>query len=199
VHNDIRHCDTFRDSCDDLMETCSDVHEGNSFQHYDAESVRSLVHQKVSENGVQYSPTFTERLADWAVKTQTTHSALDALIAVLKTEKGFQCLPDSSKTLLKTPKSTQFKKVHPGLYYHFGIEDHLKQILDKEENIPSCLDLAINIDGLPISKSSGSEFYPILGLIRSLRDTKPFVIGIYHGKKKPKDPNLFLSDFVNDL
>ncbi len=25
------------------------------------------------------------------------------------------------------------------------------------------------------------------------------MIGVYHGKKKPKDPNLFLSDFVNDL
>ena len=86
VHN-IRQCDTFRDSCDDLMDTCNDdVHEDNSFQHYDAEYNRSLVHQKVSENGVEYSPTVTERLADWAVTTQTTQSALDALIAVLKLE-----------------------------------------------------------------------------------------------------------------
>ena len=31
VHN-IRQCDTFCDSCDDLMETCNDdVHEDNSF------------------------------------------------------------------------------------------------------------------------------------------------------------------------
>ena len=51
VHNIIQ-CDTFRDSCDDLMDTCNDdVHENNIFQH--AEYVRSLVHQEVSENGVE--------------------------------------------------------------------------------------------------------------------------------------------------
>lgn len=56
-----------------------------------------------------------------------------------------------------------------------------------------------NIDGLPISKSSSSQLYPILCIINYVRATNNiFVIGIYHGYDKPSNFNVFLEDFVNE-
>ncbi|XP_045036587.1 uncharacterized protein LOC123466566 [Daphnia magna] len=59
--------------------------------------------------------------------------------------------------------------------------------------------LIVNVDGIPIAKSSGSPFWPILGLIVDILNSKPFLIGIYHGHSKPKNANLFLEDFVNEI
>lgn len=52
----------------------------------------------------------------------------------------------------------------------------------------------IGVDGLPISKSSGSQLWQILGKI--LDFNKVFIIGIYHGcSKKPEYASEFLEDF----
>ena len=55
------------------------------------------------------------------------------------------------------------------------------------------------MDGLPISKSSGSQFWPILGLIAGIPNSKPFLVGIFHGPSKPDDLNVFLTDFTADM
>ncbi|EFN67070.1 hypothetical protein EAG_00205, partial [Camponotus floridanus] len=56
--------------------------------------------------------------------------------------------------------------------------------------------ISINIDGLPLSKSSQRQFWPILGFIADFK--KVFVIGIYYGTEKPTDSNEFLQKFVNE-
>lgn len=61
------------------------------------------------------------------------------------------------------------------------------------------LKLQFNIDGLPIAKSSGSQLWPILGLIRNIQDCSPFSVGIYHGYKKPIDLDEYLKGFVDEL
>lgn len=55
--------------------------------------------------------------------------------------------------------------------------------------------IVFNVDGLPISRSSGGQVWPILGSIYNF--TEVFIIGIYYGQtKKPDDSNLFLEDFI---
>jgi hypothetical protein len=54
------------------------------------------------------------------------------------------------------------------------------------------------VDGLPLFKSSSTEFWPILGLIKE-SSAKPFTIGLYCGKGKPVDMSDFLRDFLNEL
>jgi len=69
------------------------------------------------------------------------------------------------------------------------------------------LPICINIDGLPISKSLGSQFWPILVCIDlhtvSKKWQKPFIVGIYHGFKKPADAYQFMdslhSFFTNEF
>lgn len=57
----------------------------------------------------------------------------------------------------------------------------------------------VNIDGLPLVKSSNSCFWAILGSIVADFYTEPFEIGVYHGLTKPNDVNEFLRPFVNDF
>lgn len=57
----------------------------------------------------------------------------------------------------------------------------------------------INIDGLPIAKSSSSQIYLILvTLFPHNHNNNVSVIGVYHGYEKPKSANDFLKDFVNE-
>lgn len=55
----------------------------------------------------------------------------------------------------------------------------------------------INIDGLPLFKSSSSQVYPILCNLVENYDLVN-VIGIYYGDEKPSDVNEFLTDFVEE-
>jgi len=57
------------------------------------------------------------------------------------------------------------------------------------------IQIVIVIDGLPLSKSSSSQFWPILGYIRPFKDSV-FIIGLYWGHEKPQDSNEFLNAFV---
>lgn len=56
----------------------------------------------------------------------------------------------------------------------------------------------ININGLPLAKSSQSQLWPILGQIYNIGINKtPFLIGAYHGYKKPKNAKDFLQEFCD--
>lgn len=90
--------------------------------------------------------------------------------------------------------------VPPGSNYHFGITNSLKnieQFLNFNEEI---VKIVIGIDGLPLTKSSNSAFWPILGYIRH-PSSKPYVflIGLYWGNQKAIESNIYLSKLVNEL
>ena len=61
------------------------------------------------------------------------------------------------------------------------------------------LQLILNVNGLPIAKSSGSQLWPILVKIRNFPNSKPFIIGLFHGNEKPGDVNEYLSALVEEL
>ena len=74
--------------------------------------------------------------------------------------------------------------VDNGFYYHFGLDRNIVQMLEKM-GVNSLknneLLLQFNIDGLPIAKSTNSQLWPILGMIRNVPGFIPFSVGIYHG------------------
>lgn len=144
--------------------------------------------------------TFSEKLQNWSIEFKINHNALQVLLSILRETPTFQNLPKDPRTFLMTPKTTIMRVVQPGLYYHFGILNSLNNIFNKQLSVPLTIKLAINIDGLPLSKSSGSQLYPILGIVK---DYKPlnnivFPIGIYHGQEKPCCFNNFLEEFVSE-
>ena len=62
------------------------------------------------------------------------------------------------------------------------------------------LKIQINIDGIPLFKSSFLQFWPFLGMLMETKNKlEPFVIGVFKGTSKPKDLVLYLSTFVEEM
>lgn len=121
---------------------------------------------------------------------------VNALLKDIRKHKCFKnVFPSDVRTILGTPKSTPVKNVPPGEYYHEGLVNELVRVLSKYdiENI----DLTLNIDGLPLSKFSGQQLWPILISVAGIQGE--IMVGAYCGYKKPDDINLFLEEFVSEV
>lgn len=120
-----------------------------------------------------------------------SHYTANKLLEILR-KHGNTNLPRDVRSLVDTPRNASVKitVIGNGHYAHFGflsvLERSIKLYFDfiKSDKIK----LNINVDGLPISKSSGSQFWPILASIEGIHIyTSPFIIGVYHGMSKPSD------------
>lgn len=129
-----------------------------------------------------------------------THIAVTEILAIFR-ENGFLNLPKDARTLLKTPAKSSISKFANGSYAHIGMAKslmHQLPLIDTNVSVESLL-IDINIDGLPISRSSSTAFWPILGVIRNVGfDLPPFLIGIYQGEAKPSSSSEFLDPFVTE-
>jgi len=138
------------------------------------------------------------------VEQNSAHNTANELLAILR-KHGHVDLPNDVRVLLTTSRnaSANIKSLGNGHYIHFGIASTLKRFIQIYSNKfikGNEIKLNINIDGLPLSKSSGSQFWPIMASIEDIDVyTLPFIISIYHGMCKPNDANDFLLDFVNDF
>jgi hypothetical protein len=135
------------------------------------------------DSDVDDSNTFKEHLAQSAVSNHVTQTALSALLSVLKGHKCFSQLPSNSRTLLKTLRKTVTRIVSPGHYVHFGLKSGIHSTLEKLDLELGSVSLQISIDGIPISKSSGGQFRPVLCYL-SPHQCPPFEVGIYYGSEK---------------
>ncbi len=135
----------------------------------------------------------------WALTWGIKQNAVDALLKIFRLFEWGLSLPKTARTLLKTPrKVTGIKSVPPGKYFHFGILNSLLRVIGsmRERDIPSTVEILINVDGIPISKSSGDQFWPILGKIGNGKNQSVFIIGLYYGITKPENCDDYLADFV---
>ena len=137
----------------------------------------------------------------WAVEHNMTFAALRDLLQLLN-NFDFH-LPKDPRTLIASLKSCdeKIKSLAGGSYYHFGIENGLGiHLNNKIEDFSRLLQIQINIDGIPLFKSSSLQFWPILGrLMETKNKLEPFVIGVFEGTSKPKEPVLYLSVFVEEI
>lgn len=82
--------------------------------------------------------------------------------------------------------------------HYFGIEKGIRHVLHSMNPLPDAINLQVNIDGLPLFKSSNQQFWPILGLVEEDKTKQPFVIALYLGSQKPDNVNQFLEIFVDE-
>lgn len=139
---------------------------------------------------------FKNDLRLWAIQKNISQTVLKDLISILN-KRFVNILPSDPRTILQTATEVCLKIFDGGEYWHNGIIIPLTKILQNLDYVPENVYLNVNLDGLPIFKSSKFEFWPILANMHEI-DDDPFIIGIYYGKGKPKDINLFLEDFVNE-
>lgn len=123
-----------------------------------------------------------EELQNWGIEHQIKHTAINALLKILKIFIPNNALPKDARTLLKTPSKIAISS-NPeldGKYWHRGLQIGLLESLKNVETLPASILLNINIDGLPISKSTTTNFWPILV---NLHETKqvPFAVGVFCG------------------
>ncbi|XP_046386311.1 uncharacterized protein LOC124165677 isoform X1 [Ischnura elegans] len=141
--------------------------------------------------------TFRNELSTWA--SDIPQSKVNSLLKILKSCPYLKELPSDCRTLLKTPRHTEVRKMGCGVYAHLGLRCLLLDILQNNYKIVDSISLQINVDGLPISKSSGSQLWPILIAIVELPEIIPFPVGVYHGKEKPESCDDFMGNFIDEL
>lgn len=143
----------------------------------------------------------TSFIKTWHVKHKITREASDDLLHGLHSITGYN-IPVTIRSIINTPRNNKNVVDHEsGKFIYYGIE---KALLDRFIHIDvlkisSTLDLYINVDGLPIFKSSKSEFWPILGKVLHIPCfAEPFIIAIYHGISKPSSLDQYLHDFCKE-
>ena len=148
-------------------------------------------------NDTAHCSSLREKLQYWAITHGITHSALREILKILHTE--YPNLPLDPKTLLA---SGTVDGVIPldggGFYYHFGAACGITKWAEFTDYNNTDINLQFNIDGLPIFRSSKLQFWPILAMVISQnRKSKPFIVGLFMGNKKP--PINFLNPFVTEM
>ena len=89
----------------------------------------------------------------------------------------------------------------PGTYFHFGVKRGTINALDNRF-VPSPLskiEILLNMDGVPISKSTKKEFWPVTAQLKGLNNNSPLVVGVYSGRGKPSDVNQFVKVTIDEL
>lgn len=143
-------------------------------------------------------------LGKWAVDNHVSISSLSSLLKGLKRECCSSCtasLPADGRSLLKTDRDVSLKIQNKagGQYIHIGVEKCIQAYITSTIDDSDTLKSIANIDGLPIFKSSGLSFWPILLRIVNGNYTKPFVVGLFSGTSKPQNVNEYLSEFVSEM
>ena len=165
--------------------------EGNFDNYYGDNSSLLDISQNCPINDLK------SNLASWAVDNNISIIALTSLLKLLKTHECHNNLPADGRTLLKTPQSIDLKVVKPGNYVHIGLKIQLEKKITEMFSDFNEVELLVHFDGLPLSKSSKSSLWPILGSISGPSDV--ILIGIYHGYEKPKSPNSFIQYFIEEV
>ncbi|CAN7989636.1 unnamed protein product [Ixodes pacificus] len=141
-------------------------------------------------------------LAQWAGEHKITQRALSSLAKELKEHPCYSGIPGDSRTLLATPRRANITSVPPGSYCHFGIADSLTALLSHVvdmSSVPARLGIMFYVDGLPLTKNTHSQFWPILGKTLDVTGSGVFLVGCYHGHSKPTSVDEYLSVFIDDL
>lgn len=141
-----------------------------------------------------------ESLREWAVKNNIPNMSLGDLLQILRL--SHPDLPKDPRTLLYTETSYNIMKICGGEYFHFELSDSITKYI---KNSPTSfyetdiyLKLQINIDGLPLFRSSQHQFWPILGMFKNDDDKEPFLIGIFSGRGKPNNLHDCFSNFIQE-
>ena len=103
----------------------------------------------------------------WAIMNNVPQSVVRPLLQILG--KPLPYLPKNPRTLLQTSSSTcGIKELSGGLYYHFNqIANRITSTLPSDPLLQQdeTIYLQINVDGVPLLKSTSEQFWPILCMI----------------------------------
>ena len=142
--------------------------------------------------------TLRKKLATWATKNKCQRGAVDELLGILR-EEGHSSLPKDSRTLLATPRDVPTLERCGGQYIYLGLERGIRDILSENPSFirnNNTIQLKINVDGLPLFKSTNAQLWPILGCFGNF---PVFPIALFYGNAKPTSVEDYLDDFLQEF
>ncbi len=134
---------------------------------------------------------FEDELRQWALEYRLTHRALNGLLSILR--KQGHLLPADCRTLLATPRHNTTEPKCGGQYKYYGLEKGICRYLSQMES--NEVHLSVNVDGIPLFRSSGVQFWPILVKCGHF---DPFIVAMFSGQSKPSPLEEYLKDFVTE-
>lgn len=164
--------------------------ESEASSHDESDNDNDVIFLKSdNDRSAESCANLKDKLRFWAISFQVKQNAVNALLSILKENNPQADLPVDARTLLQTPRKCQLvpggMESDNGKYWHYGLLKVLHDALSNRVNVPEHLQLNINIDGLPMFKSSYESFWPILVNIHQLRDEiSPLIVGIFSGKSE---------------
>lgn len=189
---------------DNISGSATDNDDGTSFQNSEYNDFSVIAgdddDDDVVDDEISKNLTLRTNLKKWALLYNISHLALKDLLKIFNERfgNGSSILPEDPRTLLRTPQTVNIMPLTDGEYWHHGLETCLKKLF-RNLNEPVTISLTLNIDGLPIYKSSKIEFWPILFNIAEMPQVSAMVIGIFCGKAKTSDIDSFLTPFVDEI
>lgn len=120
--------------------------------------------------------TLREKLGEWYFKYRPSRDCFQDLLKIL-VEENIE-VPLSANAFVKKREKLCLRNVSTGFYCHFGVKN---QLLRVSSIISACqkLTIDVNIDGLPLLKSSRTQLWPILAKVVNFPNISVFPVGIY--------------------
>ncbi len=153
-----------------------------------------------SESEEDTTPMLKEELSEWASMFHVKHNAIDALLTILK-RHGHADLSQTARTLFDRSNKYEVNTRDGVDIIKLTVSEQLSKHLSKyptalTDHLQS-LDLSLNIDGLPLFKSSNLSLWPVLCSI-NLTPACIFPLCLSTAASKPKTTDFF-SDTVQEL
>ena len=196
----------------DASVTNADSDEGSVYEFIDSFSSNSFQSDNDNDNEgfladnynndnleeIDFKNNFSAQFSKWCATSNCAREKLNELLGILRSSGGHSELPKDIRTLIHTPRDISSILKCGGEYIYSGIH---KGIIETFSNYPNLknsnvIKLDLNIDGLPLSKSSKSQLWSILGSINS--SDHVFTIATFHGYSKPNPVDEFLLDFIEE-
>ncbi len=179
---------------DDYVDRVSTVFDDDDeFSDHDNDIFR---YQDIISAMYDTSASIVLKVAAIALFFKLPMTAVNAILALLRFLN--HDVPKDARTVLKTPRTGPTTND----FEHIGLRSQL--IKKITTNLASDLTtrevlLDVNIDGIPLFKSSNITSWPILVRICNFGDKRPFPVSIFCGSSKPENLNTFLSPFIGEM
>ncbi|XP_055526935.1 uncharacterized protein LOC129719563 [Wyeomyia smithii] len=99
------------------------------------------------------STSLVDDIRNWSTEFHITQAAVTSLVGVLNSHLNLN-LPNDARTIMKTPRNVRIVEMtENGRYWHLGLQNCLQKALEHLDR-PLSISLNINIDDLPVHKSS---------------------------------------------
>ena len=162
---------------------------------YESSDSDVVVELSFDEPEEQHSA-LTNDIGAWAVRNRCSRSCINELLKILK-NNGHDELPKDARTLFKTPRNVSTSVKCGGSYSYLGIANGITRALLENPNFTfhgDIIEINVNIDGVPLYKSSSTQLWPILCMIQGF--SSPFIVAIFCGTSKPNQVTEYLHDFI---